>query len=242
MTDASLVPLLDVQSLDLEVLAAEARARALPERALLREASREIAQVEAAREALAAEVAQLEAHERALGEAVEQLARDIESAEVDRYSGKQKSRDEAATHEKAQSARRLRQSELEEEQMALLVSIEDAASRRQDLEERIDSIRGEAERATAHVREVEAEVAGLVSTHVAAKEKLVAGLPSEVLVAYERVRTQERKAGRGAAPLGEGHCGACRIKLPSLEYRRMTEAEAGALLQCPQCRRVLVRT
>ena len=62
-----------------------------------------------------------------------------------------------------------------------------------------------------------------------------------VLSAYERVRDQKGKAGRGAAVLDKGDCQGCRIKLPSLEKKRLLAEPEDALIQCPQCRLVLVR-
>ena len=241
MNDPSLAPLLEIQTLDLEVRDAEARARELPAREVLVAKAREIAAAEAARGQVVAEIDGYADEEHALGEAVSQVSKEIETAEVERYSGKQKSRDEAVAHDEAQATRRARQTELEEQEMMLLESIEDAEGRSAALVEQIESAKGDAEIANQQIREVEAAVADEVSRCQATKEGLAAGVPDEVMAAYERVRTQERKAGRGAAPLGEGACGACRIKLPVEEYRTMLRSEEGTLLQCPQCRRVLVR-
>ncbi len=241
MNDPSLAPLLEIQALDLEVRDGEARARELPEREVLVEKARAVTAAEAARAQVVGEIDGFADEERVLGEAVSQLSKEIETAEVERYSGKQKSRDEAVEHDEAQAKRRARQTELEEQEMALLESMEEAEGRAAALAEQIESARSDAAIAQERIREVEAEVADEISRCQAAKEGLATGVPDEVMAAYERVRTQERKAGRGAAPLGEGACGACRIKLPVEEYRQMLRADEGTLLQCPQCRRVLVR-
>ena len=241
MTDAQLAPLLEVQALDLSALAARARASDLPERDRLRELAQDVSRLESERRAARAERERLEAEEAEIGERVSRLAKDIEAAEVERYSAKRPSRDEVAEHEAAQSARRAEQTECEEREMALLEAIDDVDARDRALAAQIEDVRREAHGATERIRIVESELAAEIERIDAARSPLVAKIPSDVVKVYEHVRDQKGKAGHGATELGEGACGRCKIKLPSLEYRQMCEAEAGTLLQCPQCRRVLVR-
>jgi predicted nucleic acid-binding Zn-ribbon protein len=108
----------------------------------------------------------------------------------------------------------------------------------------------EAERASSHaerqalqelVARVDAEVEAELARLDEARLRWVPHVAAAVLAAYERVRAQPRAGGRGAATIAEGRCTGCRIKLPSLELRRMLAEPEDALLQCPQCRRVLVR-
>ncbi len=242
MTDAQLTPLLEVQALDLSARAAQVRASELPERERLRELAQDVARLEAERRETQVERERLEAEEVTLGEQVAALVKEIEAADVARYSAKRPSRDEVAEHDAAQAKRRANQSEFEEQEMALLEAIEEVDTRDRALAERIADVRREAGEATARIRAVEADVSAEIERIGAARSPLVAAIPSDVLKTYEHVRDQQGKAGYGATELGEGSCGRCKIKLPSLEYRHMREAEAGTLLQCPQCRRVLVRT
>ena len=66
-------------------------------------------------------------------------------------------------------------------------------------------------------------------------------VPSEILVTYEKLRTRERLVGRAAAPIVEGGCEGCHMKLPVLEYNRMKSKPEDALLLCIHCGRILVR-
>ena len=66
-------------------------------------------------------------------------------------------------------------------------------------------------------------------------------MPAAILAEYARLRTRDRLAGRAAAPLEQGSCGGCRVKLPVLDYNTMKAKPADALLLCPRCGRVLVR-
>jgi len=241
MSDAMLAPLLEIQSLDLSVRAAEIRLRDLPARGVLDSLYQEIAVAEAELAKVIAENATVQTEERAVGESVARLAQEIESAELERYSGTQKSRDQALAHDEAQAERRARQTELEDLQMTLLESIEQGLERAREIRDRMETARTGADRMSAQIWKVESEVAEEIAEAVAARNELIPKIPVDVLTAYEHVRTEKRAAGRGAAPLSAGDCGSCRIKLPSLDYHRMVQAEEGTLLRCPQCRRVLVR-
>ncbi len=233
--------LLEVQDLDLAADAVRADFENLPERDRLAPLEGAIADLERAIDEARSARGQLQEDEARLAAEVSQLARDIEAAELERYSGRRLDRDDARAHDEAQQARRERQSSLEESELARLEEIEvaeagiaDQESQRSAHRDEIDSIRAKIERAR---EETEAALARLAESRL----ELLPGVPDEVLAAYERVRGQARSGGKGAARLVDGSCLGCGIKLPSLEKKRMTGAPDDALLQCPQCRRVLVR-
>ena len=236
-----LAPLLQVQDLDLAADGALKRARELSERERLPAIAAKIAAAESERSTAQAERTTLEASEEELSRAVEQIAKDIEAADVERYSGKHKDRDEAVAHDEAQQARREEQAAFEEKEMELLEAIEGVESRIEAKESAIANFRADSAKLSELIqkveREVEAEVARLGDT----RSTLVSRIPEEVLATYERVRAQPRNGGRGATHLDDGRCKGCQIKLPSLEKKRMMAEEEDALIQCPQCRRVLVR-
>jgi predicted nucleic acid-binding Zn-ribbon protein len=236
-----LAPLLETQDLDLETDAVRKRAAELPERAMLPKLAGKITRAE---EQLAAERTrrgELEAAEHALGASVSQVAREIEAAEVERYSGKRKGRDGAAEHDASQQALRDKQVELEEQEMALLESIEAVEERIREVEARLASYHSEQQLLMEAIRKVEGEFDAEIERLSSARSRLAAPIPPDVLAAYERVRAQPRSGGRGATLLSDGRCTGCRIQLPSLERKRMLAEPEEALMQCPQCRRVLVR-
>jgi predicted nucleic acid-binding Zn-ribbon protein len=236
-----LAPLLQIQELDLAADALRQKVETLPERAALPRLAKKMAAIEAELAKIRAEGQARVKEEAELGRAVSQLAKDIEAAEVERYSGKRVERDEALEHKAAQAALREKQAEYEEQELELLLAIEklEAALNEQNTA-RAKNIE-ETKEAEAVIRKaedgLEAEIAGLMEQ----REELTLGLPAPILAAYDRVRGQERARGRGVAPLEDGRCTACRIKLPSIEFRKMLAEPEEALLQCPQCRRVLIR-
>ncbi|MBJ18331.1 MAG: hypothetical protein CL933_02795 [Deltaproteobacteria bacterium] len=236
-----LAPLLEAQDLDLAVDAANKRAAELPERGALPVLAEGIVRVEAELAVAREERAEMERSEDELARAVSQIALDIESAEVERYSGKRKDRDEAVAHDVSQQALRDKQTGLEEQEMGLLESIEIVEGRIAEFESTIASHRMESENLAEVIRNVQSEVATKVARLSESRAAIAPGIPDDVLAAYERVRSQPRSGGRGATSLKEGRCTGCRIKLPSLEKKRMLAEPEEALIQCPQCRRVLVR-
>ena len=58
---------------------------------------------------------------------------------------------------------------------------------------------------------------------------------------YERVRTSMNGGGVGAAALQDGRCEGCRMPLAPTEIARISSLGADAVVQCDECRRILVR-
>jgi predicted nucleic acid-binding Zn-ribbon protein len=236
-----LAPLLEVQDLDLAADAARARSAKLPEREAIPLLDSKLAKIETGVAEANADRAAKETEEEQLAKEVAQIVRDIEAAEVERYSGKRKNQDEAADHNASQQGLHEKQTALEEREMELLEEIEVVEGRIEaELSARAAN-RAKSEKVQELIRKVEEEVAAELGRLVSARTKIAEALPKNLMAAYERVRGQAQRSGRGAATLSEGRCGGCQIKLPSLEKTRMLAEPEEALIQCPQCRRVLVR-
>lgn len=236
-----LAPLLEIQGLDLAADAARSRFEELPERQFLPRLEAELAALDEQLVTARGERVASEGVEKEISNEVVQVARDIEAAELDRYSGKRMDREEAAAHQEAQALLRAKQASLEERELELLESIETVENRIEELESISAEKRVESERSREAIHKTEAEVAIELESIEKSRFELVQTVPELVLSAYERVRGQPRAAGRGAAILAEGGCRGCRIKLPAVERKRMLSEPGEALIQCPQCRRVLVR-
>lgn len=236
-----LAPLLDTQRLDLAADAARRRSLELPERAELPIVVERIAALGRALATARTERASVEAEEGEIAEAVSSLVKSIEAAELEHYAGKRKDRDAATKHAATQETRRTEQSALEAREMEMLEAAEAVGEKIDELEAELERDRAERERLEGVLRDVEREVETAVAGLLDERSAFVAALPEPIVAAYERVRAQSRSRGQGATTLAEGRCGACRIKLPSLELHGMLGEPDDALLQCPQCRRVLVR-
>jgi predicted nucleic acid-binding Zn-ribbon protein len=236
-----LAPLLDVQALDLEADAARNRSAKLPEREAIPVIKAKLAEIDSRLSAANAERAERQAEEEQIGQEVTQVARDIEAAEVERYSGKRINQDESAAHKESQERLHEKQTALEEREMELLEEIDAVESRVSEEESARAANRTESEQVAETIRKVEGEVVAELERLAESRAEIAKNIPANLTAAYERVRAQAQKGGRGAALLAEGRCGGCQIKLPSLEKTRMLAEPEEALIQCPQCRRVLVR-
>ncbi|MFK7896252.1 MAG: zinc ribbon domain-containing protein [Myxococcota bacterium] len=236
-----LAPLLQIQELDLAVDALRQKAATLPERAALPKLAKKLAAVDAELAKIRAEGQARVKEESELGQAVSQVAKEIEAAEVERYSGKRIDRDEAAEHKASQAKLREQQEGFEEKELELLLAIEELEAALNAANAARSENLAETETATKAIAAAEAEVESEIAALLEQRAGFATGIPAPVLSAYDRVRGQERARGRGVAPLEEGRCTGCRIKLPSIEFRKMIAEPEEALLQCPQCRRVLIR-
>lgn len=86
--------------------------------------------------------------------------------------------------------------------------------------------------------EVLAEVEQARADRTARRAELAAGLDGALLELYER---QRRVSGIGAGRLLGGKCGACRIELDRGELSRIAAAAEDEVLQCSECRAILLR-
>ena len=71
------------------------------------------------------------------------------------------------------------------------------------------------------------------------REQLLAQFPAELLSVYDKQRAQH---GVGAALLQARRCGACRIELDRGEIARIAKAAPDAVVRCPECGAIMVRT
>ena len=237
----TLSSLLEIQALDFAAAAAQKRSDSLPERAKLLKLSQRITRARAELLDAQAEREQIEKQAETLAAGVAKIDREIEAADVQRYSGKREGRDQAIKHDAAQKKRQAEKTVIEEKEMELLESMEAAEAKAAKIDASIKEIHAEGVEVQAGVRAIEAEVAAELEEISTKRAALAAQLPSGVVASYDRVRSQKGKAGRGVTTLAEGRCGACSIKLPSLELTRMRAEPEDALIQCPQCRRILIR-
>ena len=236
-----LAPLMDIQELDLAADKARVHSESLPERETLPVLATELATIDRSLQAAESELADMQAEEERLGAEVSQVVRDIEAAEVARYSGKRMNRDDATSHDEAQQRLRAQKDDLEEQEMDILEKVEAVEGRIEESQGTRSTRQDEMTRVQEAIQKVEAETKAELEQLQARRAELMPGLPPAVLGAYDRVRNQPRAGGRGVALIKEGACSACQIRLPSHEKVKMLAEPEDALIQCPQCRRVLIR-
>jgi predicted nucleic acid-binding Zn-ribbon protein len=233
------VRLLDVQALDTRLSQLAHRRRTLPEHARLaelteREAGLHDRLVTASTEAndVAREVAKAEADVELVRQ---RAARD--QARLDSGSGSAKDL-QALQSELASLARR--QSDLEDVELEVMETLEQAQGAVAALERERAEIEAEIAQVTAARDAAVAEIHAEVEKITAERNEVASGLDSGLVALYEKVR--ETSGGLGAAQLKERRCEGCRLELTPVDIGRIRAAAPDEVLRCEECRRILVRT
>jgi len=74
----------------------------------------------------------------------------------------------------------------------------------------------------------------------AERSRAAADVPDDLLALYEKVRAKQ--GGVGAAALVQRRCEGCRLEINAADLRELAAEPADAVLRCPECQRLLVRT
>jgi uncharacterized protein len=72
------------------------------------------------------------------------------------------------------------------------------------------------------------------------RDRAAADVPADLLALYEKVRAKQ--GGVGAAALKQRRCEGCRLEINAADLRELAAEPADAVLRCPECQRLLVRT
>ena len=235
------IALLDVQALDLERDALLARRAALPERQTLRDLAARATELDQAHARCLQERGAVNRQERDWANQVEDLAVKAQELEDKLYSGTVKATKELEALQEEVRGTRERQGEFESSQMETLEEIDrldaegvDNRKAREQVDTDASATRDGLARAEVLIDEELGVLAGRCEHHRQ-------DVPSTILVEYDRLRGKERLGGRAAAELAGGTCGACRVRLPVIEYNRIRNEPDDVLAHCPRCSRVLIR-
>jgi hypothetical protein len=232
--------LLDVQELDARIDQLRHRLSTLPE-------SRELS-------AVSAERAEVDGSSRDAQIAIDDLTREQRKADADVEQVKaRRTRDqdrmdrglvsnpkdlERMQQELVSLARRI--SELEDTELEVMERLESAQSEHRRLQARLAELDARA----AELTETRDAKAGEASAAIVAaaeeRERVVQGLPSDLLALYEKLRAQ--KGGVGAAALLRRRCTGCSLDLTASDLGAIARAAPDEVLRCEECNRILVRT
>jgi uncharacterized protein len=141
-------------------------------------------------------------------------------------------------HELESLARR--RGELEDIELEIMERVEGA-------EAAVAVLAGQAESLAAELEQVSARLSALESTLNAdlaeterERAELAGALPADLMALYEKIRASH--SGVGAALLHRGQCQGCRLTIPPQEMQAIKAAPVDLVVQCEECRRILVRT
>lgn len=231
--------LLELQLVDTTIDQLRHRLESLPERA-------EQARIEAALAALAERTADAEARREVVRR--EQKRHEDEVASLDAkishvrhqlYDSGITSPKQAADLEADLGSLERRQHDLEDlviEQMELAEPIDaelsDLAAERAGLDLELTA-------ATERLRDAAGAVSDDLDAAVARRPGLLEAIPADLLATYDAMRS--RLGGVAVARLSGSRCDGCHLTIPSAELEAVRKAPADAVVQCPECTRILVR-
>ncbi|HVM28111.1 MAG TPA: C4-type zinc ribbon domain-containing protein [Mycobacteriales bacterium] len=231
--------LLDLQALDSALDRLAHRRRTLPE---LAEIERLDAQVAGLRDGIVRAETELsdlqreqDRFEREIDQVRTRKARDEERLASGAITNPKQLQD--IEHEVATLTRR--QSDLEDGELEVMEKVE-------TVQKELDALTGQrdqhlADRAAAEARRDEAfaEIDAEIARTRAQRDELAPSFPADLLALYEKIRAKE---GTGAAAIGQGRCGGCRLDLMQNEIADVRAAGVDDVLRHEECGRIMVRT
>jgi predicted nucleic acid-binding Zn-ribbon protein len=205
--------------------------------------------VEAATEAertLADDVVRAETAVRDLQREVKRLEGDVETVRA-RAAKDQKLLDSGSVAAKQmtdlqhelQSLTR-RQSDLEDQELELMETLETAEAALRTAQEGRDKARADLERAEQLRDDALADITDSAHRHEAARAAVAGAISAPLLTLYDRVRTQTGTTG--AAMLQARQCQGCRLELYGNQLTAVRNADPHEVVRCENCGRILVRT
>jgi predicted nucleic acid-binding Zn-ribbon protein len=151
------------------------------------------------------------------------------------YSGTVTNPRELASLEAEGESLGRRLSQLEDQELALMIEIETATEAHQEASTQVQELEREHASRTADLRQEEAglevEVARLQQKVALMRERL----PAQALSRYESLKA--RKGGRAVARIRRGTCGACGVQVPTNVVQRAQQRQD--LVMCTSCGRIL---
>lgn len=235
----SIDDLIAVQDLDTRTDQLRHRRDTLPALVALADAEAARSEVAGRADVVGARLHDLRRKEKALEDEAS-LVED-HAAEIERklYDGSVVAHKELEAFQADHRSLKARQSEIEDQALELLEEAEPVAAEVEGLEAELAAHDARIAELTADLQDARIHLDGEIAELLSQRGALAEGVPSEVLEAYESIRT--RLGGVGAARLTGNRCEGCHLEIPSAELEALRHAPADAVLACPECSRILVR-
>jgi predicted nucleic acid-binding Zn-ribbon protein len=232
-------PLLAIQAHDTAIDQLEHRRQGLAERSQLAEVTAAVAGIDGRVEPLAEQRRELERSLARIEDEVASLRAKAERSESALYGGTVRNPRELQSLQEDVEAVKRRISQLEDEELELLVAAE-------PIDEQLEALAGErarleeaAARLGAVIAEAEADIDAHLATERQAREAAAAGVEAVLLAQYEDLRS--RLGGVAIARLEAGSCQGCHLRLPAMELDRIKHLPADDVVHCEECGRLLAR-
>ncbi|MET0767737.1 MAG: C4-type zinc ribbon domain-containing protein [Aeromicrobium sp.] len=140
-------------------------------------------------------------------------------------------------HELVALERRI--STLEDEELEIMESLEEAQARVRNVQGDIEAFTTRLDQQIAARDAALSEIDDRAAHAQAERETTAAIVPADLIALYDKVRGQY---GIGAAALRARRCEGCRLEINGADLRELKAAPEDEVLRCPECSRILVRT
>jgi predicted nucleic acid-binding Zn-ribbon protein len=230
-------PLLDIQRLDTEGDQLRHRHATLPEREALADAGAERLRLERQIETLGLSRVEVSTRQKRLEDEAQIFATKADQDDKRLYSGEVGMKDLQPLQEEIKGLRE-RQAELEDRALEAMEEAESLSDQQATAEASLESVTARITMLEAELASSEAEVDGLLAEVATARAAAVAEVSEADLAEYERLRP-----GFGSATVvgfDGGNCVGCPSTMPAMELDRMKHADAGAVLSCNECGRIVI--
>lgn len=174
--------------------------------------------------------------QRKLDGDIEMIATKIEKDQERLYSGEFTNPKELSDLQHEVESLRRRKGNLEDQDLEVMEEREQAENVLAPLLGQVDELRQEITSASERRDRAAGETTDHLEQARAERDRWAHKFDSELLSLYDGLRAT--KGGVGAAPLIDGACQGCHMRLPSQEYERVRKAQG--LVFCDECRRILV--
>ena len=232
--------LLDLQAQDSTLAQLQHRKKSLPEHARIQELEARASDLDGARIEADTEVADLTRDQKKADAEVEQVktrrARDEERLNSGAIGNPKDL--ESLQHELVALERRI--SSLEDDELEVMESLEEAQSRLTSVQSELTSVKEELDQAVASRDAAVVVLDEQAADAQADRDRVAASVPDDLIALYDKVRAQY--GGLGAAALRARRCEGCRLELNGADLRDLAAAPEDEVLRCPECSRILVRT
>ena len=230
--------LIEVQMHDTALDQLRHRIESLPERSELRDVEIRQKALLAALGEVATQVDDLADRQRVLEDRIAAAAKRRHEIEERMRSGEVSASRELLAMDQEVHQLGARQTQFEEEEIALLEEEEPLDSLLADHQATAAALTDDVTRLRAAIAEAEGEISASIATAEALRAESAARLPEDLAARYERLRA--RLGGVGAARLVGDRCDGCHLTLSSVEVERIRHLPPDSFATCAQCDRILV--
>lgn len=131
-----------------------------------------------------------------------------------------------------------RKSDLEDGELEVMERLEQADAEVAELEGQVAEINAEGGRLSQEGKTIVADASQAWDSATRDRATVAGSLPGDLVALYDRLAVRNS----GAAPLRRGTCEGCRMVLAGTDMAAIRQAASDAVLTCPECGCILVRT